>query len=96
MNRRKTRHDPVTMVVLGEPGSGLVEPPMNLLLDTVPFPRLAPCSGPLIWFDSAPIPCVGHEHAGAVLECAGCGSWFTTGNYLDHAHAETPVLRSPL
>lgn len=70
---------------------------MSFLLDTVPFPLLMPCAGPLVWFDSAPLPCPSgdHEHNGAVLECAVCGSIFTTGNFLDLAHAETPVLRNP-
>lgn len=73
------------------------EVPVSWLLDTLPFPLMRPCAGPLVWFDSAPVICdAGHEHHSAVLLCAVCGSIFTTGNYLDHAHAETPVLRSPL
>lgn len=73
------------------------EVPVSWILDTLPFPLMRPCSGPLVWFDSAPVVCdAGYEHNGAILECAVCGSIFTTGNYLDLAHAETPVFRSPL
>lgn len=45
------------------------------------------CPGPLIWFEVDTVP------TSAILECAACGYFVTTGNYHDDAHAHTPLMR---
>lgn len=47
-----------------------------------------PCPGPLVWFDAPP--------DSAVLECAACGYLIVAGNFNDHPHAETPLIREGL
>lgn len=62
------------------------------VIRTMPFPRLAPCPGPLVWFT---VPSAPGRPASAVLECATCREIVTTGNFMNAAHLRTPVLRSP-
>lgn len=68
---------------------------MNPVMDTLPFPALLPCPGPLVWFR------VGRYDGGcecgwgAVLECSRCRAVLTTGNFMDGAHLFTPIMVSP-
>lgn len=55
------------------------------------------CPGPLVWWDVSEFSCksCGEKHPGAILVCAVCGFIATTGNYMDNAHANTEILKSP-
>jgi len=47
------------------------------------------CDGPLVWFDVDMLD--GSKQA--ILECGNCPYIVVTGNWNDHRHNETPVLK---